>query len=68
MLVDCPPQIVQHAIDPDKHLVEVPCITRPRPSPAQLAGELGAELPAPMPDALTGHDNAPFGQDQLDIP
>ena len=37
------------------------------PAPAQLSRELGSELPAPVPDALVGHDHAPRGQDQLDV-
>lgn len=58
---------MQLAIDTDEYLVEMPGVTRPRPSPAQLASKLGSEFSAPMPNALVGHDRAPLGQDQLDI-
>ena len=32
------------------------------------ASQLGSEFPAPVPDALMGHDHAALCQDQLDIP
>ncbi len=68
MLVDRTPEIVLLAVDPEKHLVEVPGIAWSRPPPAQLIGEAPAEFQAPAPDALVGDDHAPFGQQQLNIP
>jgi len=38
-----------------------------RPAPAQPSSEVGTELRAPMPNAVAGNQDAPFGQDQLDI-
>ena len=67
VLVHRPPEVMQLAVDADEHLIEVPGVTRLRPSPAQLPGEVAAELQAPLPDALVGDDHAPLGQDQLDI-
>lgn len=64
VLVRRTPEIVLHPIDPDEHLVEVPCVC----APGSLSGEVPAELPAPMADALVGHGHASFGQDQLDVP
>jgi hypothetical protein len=68
MLIDGAPQVVQHALDPDENLIQMPFVARARPTPAQTAGEARAELQAPPPNALVGHDHAAFGQDQLDIP
>ena len=62
MLVHRAPQIVQHAMDADEHLIKMPGIAGLRSSPAQLPGEVGTELQAPMPDALMGHNDAAFGQ------
>jgi hypothetical protein len=67
MLIHCAPQIVSLASDSDEHLVEVPCVARLRPSPAQLAGKLGSDFSAPVPHALMRHLHAPFGQNQLDF-
>ena len=63
MLIHRTPQIVQHAADADEHLVEMPSVAGLRSSPTQV----GTELQAPMPDALVGHHDAAFGQDQLDV-
>ena len=51
-LVHCAPQIMQHAPDPDEHLIEMPRIARLRSAPAQPFAELGAELSTPMPNTL----------------
>jgi hypothetical protein len=58
---------MQHAIDPDEDLVEVPGVSRFGAPPTEAPGEVRTKLPAPAPDALVGHDHASFGQDQLDI-
>src|SRR5947209_5298431 len=63
-----PPEIVQHAVDPDEHLIEVPGVSGPGPPPSEPSRELRTKFPAPVPDALVGHDHAALGQDQLDIP
>jgi hypothetical protein len=67
VLVDRAPQIVQHTADADEHLIQVPGIAGLRSSPAQPPREIGTEVQAPMSDALVCHDDASFGQDQLDV-
>jgi hypothetical protein len=68
VLVDCAPQIVQHATDADEHLIKMLGIAGLRSSPTQPLGEVGTKLQAPMPDALMGHHDAAFGEDQFDVP
>jgi hypothetical protein len=67
VLVHRTPEVVQHAVDAQIHLIEVPGVARPRPPPAELAGEVGPEPEAPLPDALVGDADAPLGQDQLHV-
>ena len=67
MLVNCPPQIVQHAPNADEHLVQMPGVSRLRPAPTQPTGEVSTELQAPMPNAFVGHHHAALRQDQLDV-
>jgi hypothetical protein len=67
VLIHGTPEVMQHAPDPDEDFIEVPIIPRPRSAPAQPFGKLGAELYAPVPDALMGDHHAALGQDQLDI-
>jgi hypothetical protein len=64
VLVHRAPEIVEHAIDAQKHLTEVPGVARLRPAPSQLSGELRAELSAPAPDALKRDGDASLGEDQ----
>ncbi len=66
-LVHCAPEMVQHTIDPQEHLIEVPGVTRPGPTASELVGEVGAEPEVPLPDALARDDDAPLGQDQLHV-
>ena len=68
VLVHCAPEIMQHAIDPNEHLVEVPCVPGPGSPPPEPSGEVRTKLPAPVSDALVGDEHAALGQDQLDIP
>jgi hypothetical protein len=51
VLVHRPPEIVQHAIDPDEHLVKVPGVSGPGPPPSEPFGEFRTKFPAPVPDA-----------------
>ena len=66
VLVHRTPQIMQRAADADEHFVEMPGVSRLRPSPAKPFGEVGTELQAPVPNALVCYQDAAFGQDQLD--
>src|SRR5215212_4370852 len=61
-------EVVQLATDADEHLIQVPGVARPRSPSTELAGEVAAELEAPLSDALVGHGHAPLGEDQLHIP
>jgi hypothetical protein len=51
-----------------QRLIQMPAVPGSWPSPAPSFGKLGAELFAPVPDALMADHHAAFGQDQLDIP
>jgi hypothetical protein len=68
VLVDGTPEVLLNALDPDEHLVEVPLVPRPWAAAANATGKALAEFPAPAPHCLIGDSNAPFGQEQLDIP
>jgi hypothetical protein len=43
VLIDGTSEIVQFALDPDEDLIRVPFVTRPRPTPAKIICEAGAE-------------------------
>jgi hypothetical protein len=58
---------MQHASDPDEHLIEVPGVPGPRSAPTQPFGKLGAELFAPVSNAFVGDHHPTLSQDQLDI-
>jgi hypothetical protein len=66
MLVDRAPQIMQNTADANEHLVQVPRI-QGAPAPVQPSGEVAAEFRAPEPNALVAHDDAAFGENQLDV-
>src|SRR3712207_983984 len=67
VLIHRAPEVMQLAVDLQEDLVQVPGVARLRPSPTQPAGELAAELQAPLPDALVADHDAPLGEDQLDV-
>jgi hypothetical protein len=67
VLVDGSPEIMQHTFDTDEHLIQMPLVSRPRSTPAQLIGEARTELHAPLPNALIRDDHPTFGQQQFDI-
>src|SRR4051794_6307940 len=67
VLVHRAPEVVQLAIDLQEHLIEVPSVARLRPATAKLAGDIGAELEAPLPYALVGDRDAPLGQEQFHV-
>jgi hypothetical protein len=56
-------KVMQHTSDPNEHLVQMPCIPKPRPTAAQPFGKFGAELSAPGPDALVGDQRAAISQE-----
>jgi hypothetical protein len=67
VLIHRMPEVMQHAVQADKHLIEMPCIARSGPAPVYSPGELSAELTAPLADALVSDDHAALGQGQLDV-
>ena len=58
VLIHCTPEIMQNASDPNEHLIPVPRVPRPRSAAAQPFGKPGAELLAPVADALVGDHHA----------
>jgi hypothetical protein len=66
-LIHRTPEIMQHASDPNEHLVQAPRVPRPRSAAARPFAKLGAEVLAPASDAFVGDHNAALSQDQLDV-
>jgi hypothetical protein len=67
VLIDGPPQIMDHAPDPHEDLVEMPSVTGPWPPVPHAVRETLAELPAPPPYGLIGDDDATFRENQFDV-
>ena len=67
ILIDGAPEIVQHALDPDEHLVHVPLVPWSWPAASQAVGESRPEFHAPASHRLVGDDDAALSQDQLHI-
>jgi hypothetical protein len=67
VLIHSPPEIVQRAVDPDEHLVEVPGVAGLRSPLPEPFREVATEFPAPVSNTLVVHDHAAFSQDQLDV-
>ncbi len=58
VLIDGTPEILPLALDSHEELVQEPRVTQSLVAPLQLAGVLGAELPAPLTDGLVGDDDS----------
>src|SRR5262249_23109551 len=54
VLIDRPPQIVMLALDGQKHLIQMPLVTRPGTAAPQLVSVLLAKLVAPLPNRFIG--------------
>jgi hypothetical protein len=67
VLIDRAPKIMLHSANPDEHLVEVPLISRSWTTATQAFGKVLAEFLAPAPDGLIGDNNAPLGQEELNV-
>ena len=67
VLVHRTPQVMQHAVDPDEDLVQVPLVARPGPAALERGGKRPAEAQAPGADALVADHYAALGQDRLDL-
>jgi len=68
VLIDGAPEIMQLALDPNEHLVQVPLVTGLGAAPTKIVREARAKFQAPAPDALVGDKHAALGQEQLDVP
>jgi len=62
ILIHGTPKVVLHALDPDEYLVEVPFVPWPQSTAAEAIREALAELPAPPPYGLVGHNDASLSQ------
>jgi hypothetical protein len=67
-LIDGPPEILPLTLDRQKHLIEMPLVTGPRPSPTQVIRIPLPKLAAPLANRLIGHDYATFQQYFFHIP
>ena len=68
VLIHCSPEILALPVDRHEDLVQEPRISESTLSALQSPRVIGTELPAPLPNGFVRHDNAPFGQQILDIP
>jgi hypothetical protein len=66
-LIHGPPKIVLHTLDTNEYLVEVPFVPGPWPAAAQAAGKALAKFPTPTPHRFVGDDDAPLGQQELNV-
>jgi hypothetical protein len=62
ILINGTPKVVLHALDPDEYFVEVPFVPGARSTAAEAIGKALAELPAPPPYGLVGHNNPSLSQ------
>ena len=67
LLIDCPPQLGILTLDRQKHLIEVPLITRPGTAATELIGIRLATLATPFPNRFLRHEHATFTQQLFDI-
>src|SRR3954471_18657629 len=67
LMIDGAPQVHAFAGYPDHHLVEVPSIARPWPTPPQVSCDPGPEFQNPAPHRFIGNLEAALGQEILHI-
>ena len=67
VLIHGPPEVMTLTVNREKHLVEVPLITRPGPLMPEFIRIGLAELAAPLPDGFIGHDHPTGEQELFDI-
>ena len=68
VLVHGAPEILALTVNRDEDFVQKPRIVESALSALQPPGVVGAELRVPLPNGFVRHDDAPFGQQILDIP
>jgi hypothetical protein len=67
VLIHRAPQIMAFAIDREKHLIEMPFISRARPTSLQLIGIILPKLETPLADGLVGHGDTALEQEFLHV-
>src|SRR5438093_1163430 len=67
VLIDRPPEIMSLALDGEKDLIEMPLVTRPRPSTPELSGILLTKLTTPLANGFIGHNDAAFKEQFFNI-
>jgi hypothetical protein len=67
VLIHGSPEVMRFAINGQKHLIQVPFVTRSRAPATQLIGVLLAELAAPLPDRFVRDKHATDKQQFFDI-
>ena len=67
VLIDGPPQPVASPIDLLQDFVKVPLVVGPCSSPTERSGEGGTKLRAPLTDRLMADDDAPLGEQILNV-
>ena len=68
VLVHGAPEILALTVDRDENVVQEPRIAESTLVALQPPRVVGAELRAPLANGFVRHDDAPFGQQILDIP
>jgi len=67
VLIYRPPQIVEHTVDTDENLIQMPDVAGSWPPAAQATGKVTAEFAAPMTDRLKGYQDTTLGADKFDV-
>jgi hypothetical protein len=57
VLIHGAPEVMTFAMNCQKHLIQVPFVTRPRAPVTEFIGVLLAKLAAPLPDRFIGHED-----------
>jgi hypothetical protein len=68
VLIHRPPEVVALALDGEKDLIEMPCVTGLRTPIAELMGSRLAEFATPFPNRFVRDADAPSNQQLFDIP
>ena len=67
VLIDSAPSIVLHAVDLQKHFVELPFVTKLRPTSLEFGGVRRTEFVTPTPDGFVAQLDSPEGHHEFDI-
>jgi len=67
VLINRTPQILVFPLNGDKDFIQIPGIPQPPLSFFELPRILRPKLPAPLPNGLIGHRDAPCGQSFFDL-